>query len=144
MMCWDDYYPADFANCGPNYLIIVSTGKPMLIIRKAQMDALGAYMLSQNLPRIVEDFEVMRRPYFLRMGAEESHKFVLAAVKTGLNWGIRKFADMWALIDLMLEFGLEFAADPGRPWAAPILDSPTLSGTAKIKLISAYLKRQLD
>jgi hypothetical protein len=126
MMCWEAYE------------------NDMLTIRKAQMDVFSAYMLSENLPKMVEDFEVMRRPYFLKLGAEGSRKFVHAAVEKSLSWGIRKFSDVWALIDLMLEFGLEFATEPARPWAAQILNSETLSGTAKIKLVTAHLRGQLD
>jgi hypothetical protein len=116
----------------------------MLTIRKAQMDVFSAYMLSENLPKMVEDFEVLRRPSFLKLGAEGSRSFVYAAVERGLGWGIRKFADVWALIDLMLEFGLDFASEPGRPWAPRILNSATLSGTAKLKLVTAHLRGQLD
>ena len=118
--------------------------EPMLTIRKAQMDVFSSYMLSENLPKMVEDFEVMRRPHFLNLGPEGSRDFVHAAVEKALGWGIRKFSDVWALIDLMLEFGVNFSAEPGRPWARPILNSSTLSGTAKIKLVTAHLRGQLD
>jgi hypothetical protein len=61
----------------------------LTIIRKAQMDVFSAYMLSENLPEMVEDFEVLRRPSFLKLGAEGSRNFVYAAVGRGLGWGIR-------------------------------------------------------
>jgi hypothetical protein len=145
MMCWEDWWPAKpFANVGHRYFIIVSTENPMLTIRKARMDVFSAYMVSQNLPKMVEDFGMLRRPYFLKFGAEGSRNFVHAAVERGLSWGIRKFADVWALIDLMLEFRLDFASEPARPWAQQILNRATLSGTAKIKLITAHLRGQLD
>jgi hypothetical protein len=116
----------------------------MLTIRKAQMDVFSAYMLSENLPKMVDDFQVLRGPSFLKLGVEGSRNFVYTAVERGLGWGIRKFADLWVLIDLMLEFGLDFASEPGRPWAPRILNSATLSGTAKIKLVTAHLRGQLD
>ncbi len=49
--------------------------------------------------------------------------FVQQAVKKGLGWGIRGLKDVWALIEIMLDFGLDFAAAPSRPWADGILNS---------------------
>jgi hypothetical protein len=118
--------------------------EPMLTIRKEQMDVFSAYMLSENVPKMVEDFEVIRRPHYLRMGAERSREFVHSAVTQGLVWGIRKFSDLWALIDLMLEFGPDFALPQSRPWVHKILNSESLSGTAKIKLVAADMYGHLE
>jgi hypothetical protein len=116
----------------------------MLTIRREQMAVFQAKKLGQTLPILVQEFEWRRPQHFQEMGPEGSAAFVRQAVHQGLAWGIRKRNDVWALMDLMLEFGPEFASAPDRPWAQPILNSGTLSGTAKIKLVTAHLRGEFD
>jgi hypothetical protein len=116
----------------------------MLTIRQEQMAVLKAHMLSQNLPELIQQFETVHPAAFLEMGPERSSVFVTAAVKQGLVWGIRKYSDVWGLIALMLDFSLDFASSPANHWARGILNSETLSGTAKVKLAAAHLRGQLD
>jgi hypothetical protein len=116
----------------------------MLRIREEQMAVFRAGALSRNLPALVQEFERTRSQQFRAMGPERSEAFIHTAVNQGVTWGIRRYQDLWALIDLMLEFGVDFASAPERPWANGILNSDTLSGTAKVKLVTAHLRGQLD
>lgn len=112
----------------------------MLTIRKEQMDVFREAKLDQNLQKLVRDFELKQSARYAELGPVGSEAFVQKAAKKGLAWEIRKYKDIWALIELMADFGLEFAADPGRPWANGILNSAKLSGTAKVKLVGAQLR----
>jgi hypothetical protein len=116
----------------------------MLTIRKEQMDVFREARLSQNLSKLVKEFELKRGARYLEMGAERAEAFIEQAVKKGLGWGIRGLKDVWALIEIMLDFGLDFAAAPSRPWADGILNSEKLSGKAKVKLVTAHLRGDLD
>ena len=115
----------------------------MLTIRREQIAALDALALRLSLQRLVREFEVLRPQHFQAMGARESEEFLRRTVNQGLVWGIRIEKDVWALIDLMLAYG-DFHLAPDRPWALPILNHPTLSGTAKIKVVTANLRERLD
>jgi hypothetical protein len=115
----------------------------MLMIRAKQLAVLEAECLRLSLKRLVRKFEVLRPQQFKAMGAVESEAFVHRAVQQGLAWGIRNREDVWELIDLMLKYGPEFASSPDRSWAQGILNSASLSGTAKIKLVAGHLREEL-
>ncbi len=107
----------------------------MLIIRKTQMDALGAGMLASFQDRMIAHLRTLFPARTAGWGATSGRGFVLGATAKARTHHVIAERDVARFIDLMAELGDDFETRPDLAWAAEILANPDSSGTAKMDAI---------
>jgi hypothetical protein len=105
----------------------------MLTIRKEQMAAFSAYMLRGFIERAHEHIAKAFPKDYARLKEAGTRELIQKGIDKGTRHGIDAERPVSALIDLMVEFGADFEAQPDRPWAMKILNHPTLSGQSKME-----------
>jgi hypothetical protein len=107
----------------------------VLIIRKAQMDALDASsreaFRERMLRHVAKDFPARAA----ELGPKGIRRLVDASIDKGPEYGIAGEDDLQAFLDLMIELGPGFDEEPALAWAREILTRTSLSGQAKVELI---------
>src|SRR2546421_12150551 len=95
-------------------------GGAMLIIRKAQMDALdastGEAFRKCMLRHVIADFPARAA----ELGAENTRRVVETMIAKGLDYGIVSEDDLQAYLDVAVELGPEFEELPEMDWAKEI------------------------
>ncbi len=107
----------------------------MLIIRKSQMDALDAEMLSSFQDRMIAHLRTQFPARTAGWGATSGRGFVLGGTAKARTHQVIAERDVARFVDLMAELGDDFETRPDMAWAAEILASPDRGGTEKMDAI---------
>ncbi|MBA3550457.1 MAG: hypothetical protein H0T76_28615 [Nannocystis sp.] len=113
----------------------VSSQKPMLIIRDAQMG-----IFQRNARREFEDrlIAVVAIDYPTRYEALQepgTRELVGRAIDLGATCGVVTKGGVTALAGLMIQYGEAFERSPDRAWAQGILTHPTLPEQLKMDML---------
>jgi hypothetical protein len=112
----------------------------MLTIRKEQMDVLNGYMLRGFIHRTLNQIAKKFPNDCARLKDSGVRELIQKGIEKGARHGIDTELTVAALIELMVEFGPDFEAQPNQSWAAKTLNHPTLSGRAKMESLCRRLK----
>lgn len=104
----------------------------MLIIRDAQLAALGMSGQDQFVDRMVRHLATEFAVKHSEMGDAGTREFVLRAIDAGARNGVRNVGAVAVLIELMAEFGERFEVSPDKVWARKLLAHPTLPDVPKV------------
>jgi hypothetical protein len=107
----------------------------MLIIRKSQMDALDAEMLSSFQDRMIAHLRALFPARTAGWGATSGRGFVLGATAKARTHHVIAERAVARFIDLMAELGDDFETRADMAWATEILASPDRGGTEKMDAI---------
>jgi hypothetical protein len=108
----------------------------MLVIRRAQLEALNRPFLDAFKARVAED---LRRRY-PEMGEKGIGALIEEGIAKGRRYDIQSEAAVAGLIELMAEHGAEFETGPGWEWAAEVLADPTRPGDARLSRLKSRLE----
>lgn len=107
----------------------------MLIIRKEQMDALGAEMLKGFHRRMVAHLRTLFPTKTPEWDETTGNEFVVAGTaKAGVHQ-VKAERDVARFVDLMLELGNDFESRPDMAWVKPLLADREMGGTGKMNAI---------
>lgn len=117
----------------------------MLVIRKTQLDALGAHVTRRFENRLVDHL----RRSFPGQTASETDEGLRSICSYGRerarHHGFRSQRDICRYINLMLVFGRDFDRDPRHPWARRTLAKKGLGPTLLMsRLHAAALRHEQD
>ena len=112
----------------------------MLTIRKEQYDILGAAMALRFEDQMVAHAAKKSPEKFKAMGEPAAREFLRAGIKKGMFHEIEAVCDLFTLVDLMWELGLNFELSPEHLRALEMLANKKRSAQARIDLIYLKLK----
>jgi hypothetical protein len=111
----------------------------MLVIRKAQIEALAAHERERFEARMVERLAVRFPDEHRALGPEGTRRLVGRAIDAASAHGIDDWSSLATFIELSAEFGEAFELSPDAARAAAILDDGRLPGQIKIVLLAECL-----
>ena len=112
----------------------------MLIIRKAQMDALTRAFAAGFEKAALADLRVQYPEKCAKLGDEECERLVRIGVAKAKSYGITREHDVSAYIDLTFEYSPDFDTTPELGWTRAVLRDPELTGTTKMTVITSRLE----
>ena len=116
----------------------------MFTIRADQLTAFRARSLDDFRERMVEHVHQFFPDHCAALGADGVRSSIDTGIEQAARYQIVSERDVCKYITLMFAFGVGFAADPGLPWAAEILQNQVYqNGTDRIDALYATAKKQL-
>lgn len=97
---------------------------PMLIIRRAQFDALAAARTRAFEDRALAHLQRWMPRHCSLLGEEQMRRVVRHGWPKARHYGLAAECTVIGYLDLMCLLGSGFDVDPLLPWAAPILNEP--------------------
>lgn len=104
----------------------------MLVIRRAQMDALARAAREPFVENIIAHLRRVWPEECAAMGEEGLDAFVGHGLARCEQYGVETEYDVGRYCDLMLILTRDFDVDPKIPWAQDILTSPGFDGRMKV------------
>jgi len=111
----------------------------MLIIRQAQMDALGQARMLEFEDRVLARMQKQYPVDYSALGDDGALDLARFTIRSGVKHGIRDEKSLQGLLRLYVEFGREFEIAPYAEWARQILGHERLAGPVKVNLIQGRL-----
>jgi hypothetical protein len=111
----------------------------MLVIRKAQMDALNAYVVESFENEVAAQLAARFPERSAQMGEAGVRELIQAGIRKSLSYGVQAQDDVARVIELMVEFGEEFDKRPDLAWPCEALRDRVLTGDAKVSLLMSRL-----
>ncbi len=107
----------------------------MLIIRHEQLSVFERSAFEHFEEGLVRHLETAFPGRYAELGVARATELVRATVRTGRDNGIRTWAAVTVLLDLVLQYGEQFELAPDPEWALKILTHPTLPDHLKMDTI---------
>jgi hypothetical protein len=111
----------------------------MLIIRKAQMEALNARLVQDFENQVLADLEERFPARCREMGEASLRRLIQAGIRKAGGYGIEAQDDVARVIEVMFEFGENFDERADLAWPCQSLRDPSLTGDVKTGLLVARL-----
>ncbi|WP_437671974.1 hypothetical protein [Sorangium sp. So ce131] len=114
----------------------------MLVIRGAQMEALGGELEARFERRVIDSVKrLWPGACEARGGDAEITTAVRAALEKGQRYGLEAERDLVRFVHLVFMLGDAFDADGGHDWAHAALSDSALAPSAKIDALFERLAR---
>ena len=110
----------------------------MLIIRKAQTEAMGEYLLDAFVYRMVAHLRSVCKAEARDIPDDDLRKLIRTGVDSAEQYGIEDEADVERFIEYVARFGSDFGQTPQTTWAGAIIGNIKIDGTEKMNLIDDY------
>ena len=104
----------------------------MLVIRRAQMDALARSAMEPFVENVIGHLRRVWPEECAAMGEEGLEAFVAHGMAKCERYEIETEYDVGRYCDLMLLLTKDLDEDPNIPWAQDILNSPGFDGRVKV------------
>lgn len=115
----------------------------MLVIRDAQVTALGAAVVDRFIERMVRHAETHFPDACRGAGREGTRRAVEHGVRRALGYGITACDEVCKYLNVMFVFGLRFDEDAELPWARAVLEDrgPPRKSSKVERLYATALRR---
>jgi hypothetical protein len=108
----------------------------MLVIRNAQMDAFREASTQSQLDEIIRHLSSKYPDHSRAIGGESALRdFVQRGLRTASTYGVDSPESTAALLELLIQFGEDFAHSPVREWSLTMLRHPVLAGDLKVDAV---------
>jgi hypothetical protein len=114
----------------------------MLIIRKAQLEALNAGLLQDFESEVLADLEERFPARCRELGEAGVRRLIQAGIRKARGYGIEAQDDVARVIEVVFEFGENFDQRADLAWPCQSLGDPSLPGDVKAGLLEARLAAQ--
>ena len=109
----------------------------MLIIRPAQMEALNKPFVAEFREHVSEYLHTYYPEKCRAIGPEGVDAFIDQGIAKASRYGIEMEEEIFDLIEIMFENGVNFENMPDMAWAAEILTDSSASGSQRISRLVA-------
>jgi hypothetical protein len=113
----------------------------MLIIRKVQDEQLSQVTRTEFEDRMILHINKHFPTHYEALGEGNCRELIRNGIVRAEQYEITSEIDVARYIDLSVVLGLDFDSDQRHPWAAEILNNPSLKSGAKLQQIMDFLKR---
>ena len=112
----------------------------MLIIRKAQMDALNLPFVAEFREHVTEYLYAYYAEKCKEMGPQGIDALIDQGIAKANRYGIEMEEEILDLIEIMFENGANFENTPDMAWAAEVLNDSSATGSQRISRLVAGLE----
>lgn len=107
----------------------------MLTIRDEQLEALNAAKLQRFEERMAQYVAAEYPRRYASLMEEGTRRLIRNGIEFGTHHGIETEGALAVLIELMVEFGMQFERSPDRAWAERMLALSSIPGPIKVAAI---------
>ena len=112
----------------------------MLTIRNDQLASLSAAKRAGFIDQLLPHLEADYPSWYAERQKRGAVAFIEKVLASGERHNVRGQVAVSTLVDLMVEFGENFASSPDREWATQLLAHPTLPDQIKLSMLAERLR----